>query len=238
MGHKMNKSNRHPDYSKHPLLPANIVGGYDSKPWPHCGPGTRSEVAWFAFRVSWTCQSPAPMTVVLSLMKLCLCSINSLKKNPVTGPTPGEQPSTRISILFAEKDLDWYREHGCELVKVCAEPGDLIIWTVRCTGHSLESRMYFELLSMRHILQLHGCRKRKGNWRRNCLRIGKQLLTGHIPICTLMATPHFLWMERRSLIHWSDKSLLRSQSALTNCWSWLEWSLTDRWLLLVFTSLS
>lgn len=32
-------------------LPANIVGGYDSKPWPHCDQPP-SVVAWFAFRVS------------------------------------------------------------------------------------------------------------------------------------------------------------------------------------------
>ncbi|GAA5924593.1 uncharacterized protein JCM15063_005684 [Sporobolomyces koalae] len=29
---------------------------------------------------------------------------------------------------FDESEMEWFYERGCELVKVCAEPGDLILW--------------------------------------------------------------------------------------------------------------
>lgn len=32
---------------------------------------------------------------------------------------------------FQEADVKWYEDHGCKLVKVCAEPGDLILWDSR-----------------------------------------------------------------------------------------------------------
>ncbi|KAJ9156047.1 Synaptic vesicle transporter svop [Pleurostoma richardsiae] len=32
---------------------------------------------------------------------------------------------------FKEAHVDWYKQQGCELVKVCAEPGDLILWDSR-----------------------------------------------------------------------------------------------------------
>lgn len=31
---------------------------------------------------------------------------------------------------FEKEDADWYRERGCEEVKICAEAGDLILWCV------------------------------------------------------------------------------------------------------------
>lgn len=32
---------------------------------------------------------------------------------------------------FQDKDLKWFEERGCKIVKVCAEPGDLILWDSR-----------------------------------------------------------------------------------------------------------
>lgn len=32
---------------------------------------------------------------------------------------------------FVDEDMDWYRAKGCELVKVCAGEGDLILWDSR-----------------------------------------------------------------------------------------------------------
>lgn len=32
---------------------------------------------------------------------------------------------------FEDRDVKWYEEQGCELVKVCADPGDLILWDSR-----------------------------------------------------------------------------------------------------------
>lgn len=32
---------------------------------------------------------------------------------------------------FIAEEVDWFKEAGCEVVKVCADPGDLIIWDSR-----------------------------------------------------------------------------------------------------------
>ncbi|RSH91688.1 hypothetical protein EHS25_009057 [Saitozyma podzolica] len=32
---------------------------------------------------------------------------------------------------YTEEDAGWYKEHGCEEVKICANPGDLILWDSR-----------------------------------------------------------------------------------------------------------
>ncbi|GAA5883761.1 hypothetical protein JCM8547_004617, partial [Rhodosporidiobolus lusitaniae] len=35
---------------------------------------------------------------------------------------------------FQEEEMKWFTERGCELIKVCADPGDLIVWD-SCTIH-------------------------------------------------------------------------------------------------------
>lgn len=32
---------------------------------------------------------------------------------------------------FSEKDVEWFKSKGCEAIKVCADPGDLILWDSR-----------------------------------------------------------------------------------------------------------
>ena len=32
---------------------------------------------------------------------------------------------------FSIEELDWYQEQGCEVVKICANAGDLILWDSR-----------------------------------------------------------------------------------------------------------
>jgi len=32
---------------------------------------------------------------------------------------------------FEDEDVAWYEKQGCKMVKVCAEPGDLILWDSR-----------------------------------------------------------------------------------------------------------
>jgi hypothetical protein len=34
-------------------------------------------------------------------------------------------------FLFRPEQLKWYEDRGCELVKVCADPGDVVIWDSR-----------------------------------------------------------------------------------------------------------
>lgn len=37
---------------------------------------------------------------------------------------------------FTDEDIKWFKNHGCELVKINAEPGDLIIWDSRTVHYS------------------------------------------------------------------------------------------------------
>ncbi|PVH99936.1 hypothetical protein DM02DRAFT_672322 [Periconia macrospinosa] len=32
---------------------------------------------------------------------------------------------------FDEEEVDWFKQRGCEMIKVCADPGDLILWDSR-----------------------------------------------------------------------------------------------------------
>ena len=37
---------------------------------------------------------------------------------------------------FTDKQQDWFYARGCQWVKVCAEPGDLILWDSRCMHYN------------------------------------------------------------------------------------------------------
>lgn len=38
---------------------------------------------------------------------------------------------------FQEGELEWFRSRGCTLTKVCAEPGDLILWDSRTIHYNV-----------------------------------------------------------------------------------------------------
>lgn len=38
---------------------------------------------------------------------------------------------------FEQSEVRWFEERGCELVKVCAEPGDLILWDSRTVHYNV-----------------------------------------------------------------------------------------------------
>lgn len=40
---------------------------------------------------------------------------------------------------FKETGMKWLAEKGCEWVKVCAEPGDLLLWDSRTPHYNLSS---------------------------------------------------------------------------------------------------
>lgn len=40
---------------------------------------------------------------------------------------------------FTTAGLEWLSSHGCEWVKVCAEPGDLVLWDSRTPHYNLSS---------------------------------------------------------------------------------------------------
>jgi hypothetical protein len=37
---------------------------------------------------------------------------------------------------FEQAELDWFKKRGCEILKVCADPGDLILWDSRCVHYN------------------------------------------------------------------------------------------------------
>lgn len=40
---------------------------------------------------------------------------------------------------FTSEGMKWLESHGCEWVKVCAEPGDLVLWDSRSPHYNLSS---------------------------------------------------------------------------------------------------
>lgn len=40
---------------------------------------------------------------------------------------------------FTDRGMQWLEDHGCEWIKVCAEPGDLLLWDSRTPHYNLSS---------------------------------------------------------------------------------------------------
>lgn len=41
---------------------------------------------------------------------------------------------------FTDNGMQWLEEKGCEWVKVCADPGDLLVWDSRTPHYNLSSK--------------------------------------------------------------------------------------------------
>ncbi|KAI9661857.1 MAG: hypothetical protein M1821_009096 [Bathelium mastoideum] len=44
---------------------------------------------------------------------------------------PPDELEFRDLFIFTEQDVKWFEDHGCELIKTCLEPGDLVLWDSR-----------------------------------------------------------------------------------------------------------
>ena len=55
---------------------------------------------------------------------------------------------------FEQSEVAWFKEKGCELIKVCAEPGDLILWDSRTVHYNVlpESMNVRALICKLHAL--------------------------------------------------------------------------------------
>ncbi|PWY93531.1 hypothetical protein BO94DRAFT_511159 [Aspergillus sclerotioniger CBS 115572] len=112
-------------------LPQSIVGAYDSQPWPHCDQAPERK-GLVCVQGIVNLSNAGPNDGGLIVMKKSAALFDQFfEENPVTGPTPWRTAKHKDFHPFHDKDLEWYRERGCELVKVCAEPGDLILWDSR-----------------------------------------------------------------------------------------------------------
>lgn len=38
---------------------------------------------------------------------------------------------------FSEEEVGWFEKRGCEVVKVCCEPGDLVVWDSRTVHYNV-----------------------------------------------------------------------------------------------------
>lgn len=112
-------------------LPQSIVGSYDSQPWPHVDQAPeRRGLRCVQGIVNLSESGPEDGGLVVMKGSSRLFE-QFFDENPVTGPTPWRTAKHKGFHPFHDKDLDWYRAQGCELIKVCAEPGDLILWDSR-----------------------------------------------------------------------------------------------------------
>lgn len=112
-------------------LPQSIVGEYDSTPWPHVDQAPERRGLRCVQGIV-NLSEAGPNDGGLVVMKKSAPLFNQFfEETPVKGPTPWRTAKHEDFHPFQEKDLDWYRSHGCELIKVCAEPGDLILWDSR-----------------------------------------------------------------------------------------------------------
>ncbi|CZR52805.1 uncharacterized protein PAC_02682 [Phialocephala subalpina] len=112
-------------------LPKSIVGEYDSQPWPHCDQAPeKKDLACVQGIIQLS--EAGPNDGGLLVMKHSAPFFRKFfEENPVSGPTPWRTAKHQDFHPFTEDNLDWYRSQGCELIKVCAELGDLIMWDSR-----------------------------------------------------------------------------------------------------------
>lgn len=112
-------------------LPQSIVGAYDSQPWPHCDQDPdKKELSCVQGIVQLSEAGPddGGLLVMRGSSRLWKTFFD---ENPVSGPTPWRTAKHKDFHPFTDDNLRWFESKGCELIKVCAEPGDLILWDSR-----------------------------------------------------------------------------------------------------------
>lgn len=112
-------------------LPPSIVGDYDSKPWPHCDQAPEKQgLACVQGIVNMSHSGPQDGGLVVMKGSAALFD-RFFVENPVTGPQPWRTAKHKDFHPFSPENIEWFKDNGCEMIKVCAEPGDLIIWDSR-----------------------------------------------------------------------------------------------------------
>ncbi|KAH6684049.1 hypothetical protein B0J14DRAFT_612195 [Halenospora varia] len=112
-------------------LPQSVVGKYDSQPWPHCDQDPdKKDLSCVQGIIQLSEAGPDDGGLIVMKRSAPLFR-KFFEENPVSGPTPWRTAKHKDFHPFTDENLEWYKAQGCELVKVCAEPGDLILWDSR-----------------------------------------------------------------------------------------------------------
>jgi len=117
-------------------LPQSVVGEYDSKPWPHCDQAPeRKKLACVQGIINLSEAGPDDGGLVV--LKGSSVLFNKFFDEHEATNMPAEHRAKHKDFYpFNEDNMKWYGDHGCELIKVCAEPGDLILWDSRCVHYA------------------------------------------------------------------------------------------------------
>ena len=60
---------------------------------------------------------------------------------------------------FERSEVEWFEDRGCEIVKVCADPGDLILWDSRTVHYNVlpKSQNLRAVICMLRFLAVSWC---------------------------------------------------------------------------------
>jgi hypothetical protein len=100
-----------------------------TQPWPHIDQDpARKGMACVQGILNFASNGPGDGGLIV--MK---GSTNSMAEFFKTHPHVIGRPTwgTRDWFGFEKSELQWFEERGCEIIKVCAEPGDVVLWDSR-----------------------------------------------------------------------------------------------------------
>ncbi|KAH8900322.1 Clavaminate synthase-like protein [Thozetella sp. PMI_491] len=103
-------------------------------PWPHCDQN-QARKGMQAVQGLLNFAPNGPNDGGLVLMKGSAKLFNEFFEHKRDSADHEDAPPPEIKymdlFLFSQKDVKWFEERGCELIKVCMEPGDFVLWDSR-----------------------------------------------------------------------------------------------------------
>ncbi|GIZ45512.1 hypothetical protein CKM354_000867500 [Cercospora kikuchii] len=103
-------------------------------PWPHCDQSPhRKGMQCVQGLLNYQPNGPKDggLIVMKGSSKLFDQFFSETREQDDHEDKPPEEADFKDLFIFKEEDVQWFKDHGCEMIKVNLEPGDMAIWDSR-----------------------------------------------------------------------------------------------------------